>query len=197
MKFIYPQGATPLNADCAAQLIPSHITIQQQLNEWEATNIQEARKWAFLQRRIKNVLDIRFIKILHKKMFDKTWLWAGQWRTHQTNIGVESYRIIAELGQLLDDIQFYIDEGVYDFEETAARLHHKLVWIHPFPNGNGRFARLMADILLFDAGKPLFDWGTNSEDNRSIYIAALQAADQFDFEPLLRFVHCKHLPEKL
>ena len=123
MKFIYPQGATPLNADCAAQLIPSHITIQQQLNEWEATNIQEARKWAFLQRRIKNVLDIRFIKILHKKMFDKTWLWAGQWRTHQTNIGVESYRIIAELGQLLDDIQFYIDEGIYDFEETAARLN--------------------------------------------------------------------------
>jgi len=80
MKFIYPQGATPIDMDYAAQLIPSHITTQDQLNEWEALNIQEARKWAFLKRRTKNILDLDFIKKLHIKMFNKTWLWAGQWR---------------------------------------------------------------------------------------------------------------------
>lgn len=188
MEFIYPKGATPLDADYSAQLMPKHITTQSQLNEWEAVNIQEARKWAFLKYRSKRILDIGFIKKLHTKMFEKTWEWAGQWRTCQTNIGVEPYRIITELGQLLSDIEYYTNNHTYSMDEIAVRLHHKLVWIHPFPNGNGRHARLMADIFLKDHQMPLFDWGQDLTDSRNQYIAALQASDRQDYEPLLRFV---------
>lgn len=188
MKFIYPQGATPLDADYSAQLIPKHITTQSQLNEWEAVNIQEARKWVFLKYRSKHILDIGFVKKLHAKMFDKTWGWAGQWRTSQTNIGIEPYRIMTELGQLLSDVEYYANNSTYSMDEIAVRLHHRLVWIHPFPNGNGRHARLMADIFLKDHQMPLFDWGQNLTNSRSQYIAALQASDRQDYEPLLRFV---------
>ena len=101
MKFIYPQGATPLDADYSAQLMPKHITTQSQLNEWEAVNIQEARKWAFLKYRSKHILDIGFIKKLHAKMFEKTWEWAGQWRTRQTNIGKDHQVPLFDWGQNL------------------------------------------------------------------------------------------------
>lgn len=188
MKFLYPEGSTPLDANYSAQLIPSHITTQTQLNEWEAMNIQEARKWSFFKRRTKHILDMGFIKKLHTRMFDKTWLWAGQWRTSQTNIGVEPYRIISELGQLFGDVEYYVNNGTYSVDEIAVRLHHKLVWIHPFPNGNGRHARLMADIFLKDHNVSFFDWGQHLTNSRTQYIAALQASDRYDYEPLLRFV---------
>lgn len=188
MQFLYPEGATPLDADYSAQLIPSHITTQSQLNEWEAMNIQEARNWTFFKRRTKHILDIGFIKKLHTKMFNKTWMWAGQWRTCQTNIGIEPYRIVSELGQLLGDIDYYRNNGTYSMDEIAIRLHHRLVWIHPFPNGNGRHARFMADIFLKDQGLPFFDWGKPLGNSRRQYIEALQAADRHDYEPLFRFV---------
>ena len=188
MKFVYPEGATPLDADYSAQLIPSHIATQDLLNAWEALNIQEARKWAFFKRRSKHILDVGFIKKLHIKMFNRTWLWAGSWRTSQTNIGVEPYRIMTELGQLLSDIKYYVDHEIYSKDEIAVRLHHRLVLIHPFPNGNGRHARLMADIFLRDQGLSIFDWGPRINVDRKQYIAALQSADRQDYGPLLNFV---------
>lgn len=193
MNFTYPDGATPLELDLEKQLIPDHITTQKELNEWEAANIQEARKWAFFKRKNKNILTISFVKELHKRMFCHTWLWAGEWRKTQTNIGVEPYRIVAELGQLLNDIQYYIDHQTYDLKEIAVRLHHKLVWIHPFPNGNGRHARLMADLLLFDHGEQVINWGENVKlqnvtELRKAYIAALKAADSSDYTSLLNFI---------
>jgi fido (protein-threonine AMPylation protein) len=66
------------------------------------------------------------------------------------------------------------------------------VVIHPFPNGNGRHARLMTDVLLRRNGVSAFSWGgANLEaagDARERYLAALRAADAGDFKPLLEFV---------
>jgi Protein involved in cell division len=42
--------------------------------------------------------------------------------------------------------------------EIAVRLHHRLVLIHPFPNGNGRISRLMADLLMQQLGEPRLYW---------------------------------------
>jgi fido (protein-threonine AMPylation protein) len=76
-------------------------------------------------------------------------------------------------------------------DEIAVRFHHRLVQIHPFPNGNGRHARLMADLLVIDLGAERFSWGrTNLQDASDVrrrYIAALQAADEHDIRLLLEF----------
>ena len=84
MKFTYPLGATPLNHAEAVQLIPQHITNQQELNEWEQANIIIAEKWLF-SRKHRDLLSINFLQKLHKKMFDKVWVWAGSFRKYQTN----------------------------------------------------------------------------------------------------------------
>lgn len=192
MKFNYPEGATPIDQDQILGLIPAHLTNQQDLNEWEAQNILEGKNWAFTSKRTHNILTIPFIKKLHKKMFDRTWKWAGEFRTTQTNIGVEPYLIPSMLGYLLDDIHFWLTESTFALDEIAARLHHKLTYIHCFPNGNGRHARLYTDIFLVEHSQPSFTWGnknlTINNVQRHHYIACLKAADNHDYTPLLNFV---------
>lgn len=191
----YPPGATPLDADELASLIPGHITTQGELNEWEQLNIVQGESWARKQR--KEILNEAFVRQLHKQMFGETWQWAGSFRKSDKNIGVDWLRVGVELKNLLDDVRFQIEHASYAPDEIAVRFHHRLVVIHPFPNGNGRHARMMADLLAVRLGQPRFTWGSrsltdacliNATDTRHRYIAALQAADARDYVPLLVFV---------
>lgn len=190
MKYHYPPGATPLDSDEAAALIPKSISLQAELNEWEQMNILEAEGWAF-GRKHKDLLSIGFIQKLHKKMFDQTWLWAGHFRKTLKNIGVDSNQIPLELGKLCGDIAYQLEHNSYPLDEIAARLHHRLVWVHPFPNGNGRHARLYTDIFLVTNGQERFSWGranlSSPVKTRNAYILALREADKHHFTPLLEF----------
>jgi Fic-DOC domain mobile mystery protein B len=192
MKLEYAPGATPLDPDEINGLLPSHITTQGQLNEWEAANILRAEEWAFLVIDHGNFLTIDFTKVLHKRMFADTWKWAGVFRKTARNIGVDSSKITTELKNLLDDVTYQIIYSTYPTDEIAYRFHHRLVAIHPFPNGNGRHARLMTDILLTQSGQPRFSWGSqrlNEESPfRKEYINALKKADKHDYTNLANFV---------
>lgn len=183
-------GATPLDPDETDGLIPSHISTQAQLNEWEEANILEARRWVF-ERRRGDILTEEFTREMHRRMFDKTWKWAGDFRRSDKNIGVDSGQIAIRLRQLLDDARYWIQHHTYPIDEIAARFHHRLVSIHPFANGNGRHARLMADILLVQTDAQPFTWGSKTlvtdGAERNTYVAALRAADAGDIKPLLQF----------
>lgn len=185
----YPAGATPLDADELANLIPGHITTQGELNEWEQLNILQGEAWARKQRQ--DILDAAFVRKLHERMFGETWRWAGEYRKTDKNLGVDWLKIVVELKKLLDDVRYQVEHGSYPADEIAVRFHHRLVAIHPFPNGNGRHARLMADLLAERLGRPRFSWGSRSlvdaGETRQRYIAALQAADARDYGPLLAF----------
>ncbi len=190
----YPPGATPLDADELASLIPGHLTTQAELNEWEQLNIQQGDEWARKQR--KEILNEAFVRQLHKQMFGDTWRWAGSFRTSDKNIGIDWPKISIELRKLLDDVHYQIEHASYPPDEIAVRFHHRLVAIHPFPNGNGRHARLMADLLAERLGQPRFTWGSrglvdaglvDASATRQAYIAALQAADARDYAPLRAF----------
>ena len=149
MEFHYAPGATPLDPDEAAGLVPTHITTQGDLNAWEQINIVQGDRWASRQKK-RDLLDEGFIRDLHRQMFDKTWQWAGTFRKTNKNIGVDSTQVAVKLRNLLDNTKYQIENHVFDADETAVRFHHQLVWIHAFPNGNGRHARLMADLLACD-----------------------------------------------
>ena len=192
MNFDYPEGATPLDPDEARGLLLSHITNRSELDRWEQENIAEAESWAF--RRIpRDILSDGFVKRLHKKMFGTVWRWAGDFRTTGKNIGVPAWQIAAELRNLRADCASWIEHDTYSPDEIAVRFHHRLTVIHPFPNGNGRHARLMTDILLVHLLKQQrFSWGSgnlvNAGECRQQYIDALRAADRQDYAALLAFV---------
>lgn len=191
MKFEYPVGATPLDPDEAAGLIPAHITTQGELNAWEEANILQGERWAFRQKK-PELLTEGFVRSLHKKMFDQTWNWSGTFRSSNKNIGVDWAQVSMQLRNLLDNAQYQLDHSVYSNQELSVRLHHQLVFIHPFPNGNGRHARLLADLVMVNQGEDRLTWGSReaiaqSGDIRRVYIDALREADRGNIEPLLGF----------
>ena len=187
----YPPGASPLDPDEAAGLIPGHISTQGQLNEWEQANVLEGQRWALSRRNRADPLTENFVRKLHAKMFGKTWTWAGTFRTTGKNIGVDPVQIGVKLRDLLADARYWLEHGTYPLDEAAVRLHHRLVSVHPFANGNGRHARMLADVISVRHGGIPFTWGgadlVEPGRARERYIAALRHADQNDLAVLLEF----------
>lgn len=139
------------------ELIPAHITYRSELNEAEQENIVRAEAWAFARRR--DVLSEKFVKDLHKRMLGDVWRWAGRFRTSEKNLGIPFYEIPASIHQLLDDTKAWIQHEDPP-DESVVRFSHRLVQIHPFPNGNGRHSRLIADLLVMSLGGERFSWGS-------------------------------------
>ncbi len=192
LVFEYPPGATPLDPNELAGLIPSYITTQGELNILERENILEAANWAF-GKNGHDCLNISFCFDLHKRMFSKVWKWAGSTRTTDKNIGVPKEQIPTKLKLLFDDAHFWMKENTYSFDEISARFHHRLVAIHVFPNGNGRHSRLMTEIIQSENDHTPFTWGksdlySSESEARKEYIASLKLADQGNFTKLLAFV---------
>ena len=189
----YPKGATPLDPDERSGLIPDCITTQGELNALEQENILEAQQWALKKK--KNLLKIDFVLELHKKMFNQVWKWAGLTRTTDKNIGVQWDQVTPKLGELLANTEYRIENQPDDLEQIILEFHHKLVAIHAFPNGNGRHARLITNLLLIQSGKEPFTWGASTSTDtiitegaiRDDYITALQAADNRNYDLLLKF----------
>jgi Fic-DOC domain mobile mystery protein B len=190
--FDYPEGATPIDEDEKQGLLIDHISTHEELNEWEQRNIADAFSWLDRTRR-KDILSEDFIRKLHEEMFGKVWAWAGEYRRTDKNIGVDWVLISVRFRDLLNDVRYWIDNETYAPDEIATRFHHRLVQIHLFPNGNGRHARVMTDVLLENVLKQEpFSWGSGNlikeGELRATYIQALRSADGHNYKPLLDFV---------
>tara|TARA_R110002074_G_scaffold352433_1_gene523847 strand:+ start:687 stop:1274 length:588 start_codon:yes stop_codon:yes gene_type:complete len=188
--FDEPDDATPLEPEEREGLLQTWITYRRELNEAEQTNIAAGTAWAWRARR-RDLLSEEFLRQLHKRLFGDVWAWAGEFRRTERNIGIEPVRIPVELRTAFDDARYWIEHETFPPDEIAVRLHHRLVAIHPFPNGNGRTTRLMGDLVAARLGQEPFTWGrqnlTDVSETRARYVAALRAADNHDIGPLLEF----------
>lgn len=191
--FPVDDGDTPLTPEEKLELIPS-LGTRAQLNEIERHNIYSARLWAMRPRVLArpDLLTDAFGRELHRRMFNEVWRWAGRYRTTEKNLGWDVHRIAEGVRNAFEDAQSQMQHASYPLPEVAVRLHHRLVAIHPWPNGNGRHSRLVADLLVASrAGEPL-TWGAGANlvttgEIRARYLAAVRAADQQDFTLLLEF----------
>lgn len=193
LELNYINGQTPLDEDEKEGLLIPTIATREELDEFEQQNIEEAIHWV-LGRSFKKetILTEKFIKSLHKRMYGQVWKWAGSFRKTNKNIGVDKWDIPVSLRSLCDDSLFWIEHQVYAPDEIALRFKHRIVWIHCFPNGNGRHSRLMGDIIIhkiFDL--PMFSWGAGNliqpGKAREAYLRAIKAADQENFNLLVDF----------
>lgn len=188
-----PDGATPLDPDELDGLRHRHVTTRAELNELEQANIEAGLLWLARQRKTE-ILEDSFLRELHRRLFGGVWTWAGGYRLREKNIGIDPLLIGVQVRQALRDAAYWADHDTFKPLEAAARFHHALVKIHPFPNGNGRHARISADVYLAECFRmPPINWSNNTDMTRNsirrtAYIAALRAADNFDFAPLLSFV---------
>lgn len=194
-NFIDRDGATPLDHDQIIGIRLSHLTTMGELDEVEDINIQKGLEWLEKQKG-ENYLSTEFLCKLHEKLFGDVWKWAGKFRKAEVNIGrVKSYDIGPQLLNFFEDSKLWISSGKMSWDEIAAEMHHRLVSIHPFPNGNGRTTRIFTEYVLKRNGQPVPSWkaslASEPEVRRKTYIKALQKADKGDFAPLIEFVREK------
>lgn len=189
----YPEGATPLDPDERDGLLMKQVETRGELDEVENQNILQGYQWLDSQRKHTDFLSETFVRDLHRHLFGEVWKWAGQFRQTEKTVGLDPLQIAVQLRDLLEDAKYWVKNHTYHREEFAARFHHRLVTIHPFPNGNGRHARIMTDVILEKVlGVAPVNWGreTLSEEgeHRQAYLEALRAADRHDYAPLIAFI---------
>jgi len=193
---LVPRDTTPLDPDEADGLLLSWIATRADLNAAEAAGIAEGTSWAVGRHLAPEAIcDSAFLHEVHRRMFSGVWKWAGQYRRSDKSIGIDWHMIAIAVEELLADCQVWLNDTTasrWSDDEIAVRLHHRLVSIHLFPNGNGRHARLMADLLVQSLGSVALTWGgrvalADAGQARSRYVAALQSADAGDLAPLMEF----------
>lgn len=192
-----PDDGTPLT-DEERQSLRLPVLTRKELNRAEADNISQAMTWLFFsRRRLRPELVTReaWLMRLHGRMYDQVWAWAGQYRTTDRNLGVPSWQIRVDMRDLEADVQAWLADTSatrLSYDECVLRFGYRLVVIHPFPNGNGRWSRLASDALIVALGGYRFTWGgaslTEAGELRRSYITAFQTADiARDFGPLVAF----------
>lgn len=187
-------GQTPLDQLEIEGLI-AHVNNKKELDEAEARNILEARKWIYARQRrfsINQVLTISWLTELHIQMFGEVWNWAGKFRTTMKNIGVPAYKISVDLQMMLNETKNrFENKKSWDFsnQEIAIHLAHRAVQIHPFANGNGRWSRELADAFLTSVGSPRLTWGSSlpMEIQHEKMIKSMKDGDNGNFEALVFF----------
>ena len=182
-------GHTQLTDEDRDGLIPTYISTRGELYEAEQRNIAEGLLRKAPTRT--QILDDKYLRELHESMFGQVWKWAGQYRQRETNIGIDPRLITIEVRKLTQDAAAWIEHATYERIEVVVRCHHRLVQIHPFPNGNGRWGRVAAGYLCNALGGERLSWGSHLEletaDLRTKYLGALHAADDGDMSALAAF----------
>jgi len=186
-------GQDPITREERASLLPS-LSTRAQLDEVERLGIHAARVWAMRATVLKrtDLFTEDFVRRLHRKMFGGIWRGAGQYRTFAREPGWEAHRIPEGMRIFLDDAEGWLRFSTYPLHEAAVRLHHRLASMHPWSNGNGRHARLVADIVVAAHGEEPLTWGygpgsAETGSARERYLEARRAADAGNIQPLLAF----------
>ena len=190
-----PDGATPLDPDDMEGLKHAHVTTRDQLNELEQANILAGQMWASYSTdlTLDSIFSTDFVLDLHQNLFGDVWKWAGNIRTRELSIGCDPLQVRVNLGNFLEDAKLWIEYEHYSNLELCARIQHRLVWIHPFPNGNGRHSRIFTDVVrIFLLEESPLIWAkgdlANVSGERSAYISCLKEADKGNFSPFVEYL---------
>ncbi len=171
------------------RLVPS-LSTRAQLTEIERLSVNAARVWAMrgAVHQRDDLLTREFSRELHRRMFGGIWRGAGRFRTAERTPGWEPHRISEGVGMVLDDADGWLRHATYPVHEAAVRLHVRLMTIHPWANGNGCHARLLADIIVASQGEAPLTWGSRQPASAAgRYGDAVRAAEAGELAPLLEF----------
>ena len=184
---------SPMTPGELARLIPS-LSTRAQLTEIERRHANAARVWAMRDAVLRrgDLMTEAFARELHRRMFGGIWRGAGRYRTARCSPGWEPGQIAEGVVMFFDDAEAWLRYSTYPVHETAVRLHFRLAAIRPWFNGNGRHARLVADIVVAASEEEPLTWGSRSPrgdpgEARARYLEAMRIAESGDFKPLVDF----------
>lgn len=172
-------GQTPLEDSVRKGLIPTHVNDMTELYEYEIENIALGIEW--IKKTKKNHRDYLTWLEVHKHMLSKVWVWAGKFRTRElANIDfLMPYNVGPELILLQDNFIYWVENRSFEEKQLIASFHERLLTIHPFNDGNGRWSRLLTNMISEREGFRVPSWGVSiidDEERRSRYILAVKKA---------------------
>ncbi len=179
------EGHTPIDASILKELKLKHVNDMNELYELESLNIAQAIAWTHTTS--KDHLDYLVWIELHKHMLKDVWKFAGVIRsTELANPEfLAPYAIRPALRELEQDLKTWIEFKTYPDQEMMALFHEKLLTIHPFRDGNGRWARVLTEFMCARLGFAIPTWGSRTQaeesERRLRYIKAVKAS-RHDFK---------------
>lgn len=196
--------STPIEPDDHQFLVPEmlHLITKAEVDAEKASNIAHGRAWLVAQHfAVEDLFDTLTLRTIHRKMFGEVWTWAGTVRQRETSIGIDPSQIQTQFEQLVQNFRWRaanadnLGTSEYERRELGIRFHTEMVAIHVFVNGNGRHARLVANLIASAMGlgslaDPLYTWGARSglpsAESRKLYLEAVKlAGSQGEYGPLL------------
>ena len=158
----------------------------------EAKSHKEALDYLYslVEKGKNNTVSERFIRSLNQiLMQDIDREWAGKYRNSGVIIGGADHKPpeALEIPRLMQNLIAWVGDNNKKIHpvELASILHHKLVFIHPFFDGNGRTSRLTMNIILMHSGFPLV---VILKNDRKRYYSTLSQADKGDYIPFVNFI---------
>ncbi|MEK6576231.1 MAG: Fic family protein [Nitrospirota bacterium] len=132
------------------------------------------------------------IRKTHKIWLGNIYEWAGKYRQVKLSKGGFTFAFPAQVPKLMDDFEqdflraytpckFRSSEQII---KALAIIHTELVLIHPFREGNGRVARILATLMALQAGLPPLDFSWIVGKKKKEYIAAIQAGMSHNYRPM-------------
>jgi len=172
-------GQTPLEEEMRFDLKLKHVQDMTELYELESENNAEGIAWC--RSTNKDHLEYTTWLELHKKMLGNVWKFAGLIRkTELANTDfLMPYDIRPTLLELEKDLKYWLSNKTYPPKEMIAIFHERLLTIHPFKDGNGRWSRVLVEFVCAKEGIEIPNWGasiTNDDERRAKYIAAIKEA---------------------
>jgi fido (protein-threonine AMPylation protein) len=174
----------------------SWLTTKHEINEAEAAGVVRAETWLT---ELDYPLDFTtsFISEAHRIAFAHLYEWAGHWRTSTPNVGSFLPPPPNKIPQLMykfqDELRFRVSQIQDNSPDAVADLlafaHHRLVFIHPFTNGNGRTARLLTNALAYSHGyQEVILYQREAGDSRKNISQAIQLGDIYDLSELKQLI---------
>ena len=140
-------------------------------------------------------IKVSDLKKWHRRWLGNLYAWAGDERSVNMSKGDFHFAVAAQIPQLLDKFEReyllrYTPCSGYDDErliEAVAIVHVELILIHPFRDGNGRLSRLLADVMMGQAGYPPLDYSC-WDQNKADYFAAIRQGLEMNYAPMMEWV---------
>ncbi|MBI4195127.1 MAG: Fic family protein [Betaproteobacteria bacterium] len=129
---------------------------------------------------------------IHKLWLEGVYTWAGQYRTVNVTKRGFTFAAAEQVPRLMRELESgplrkYTPCQFMAADELSLALavvHAELILVHPFREGNGRCARVLATFMGFQSGLPgLNFWGVRGKEKQH-YIAAIHAAMDRDYAPM-------------
>ncbi len=171
------------------------IQSPEDMDELELRLLKDTYEAVLLQDFPNRTLTVADLKAWHRLWLGNVYAWAGQERSVNLGKGgflFASASLVPGLLQTFERelLSRYTPCGPLTPEGLVAAIavtHVELILIHPFRDGNGRLARLLADVMAVQAGHEPLDY-SSWEQNKAAYLGAIHAGVASDYRPMGEFV---------